>query len=94
MILNCWLFGASDEDMKKEAVREKYRIENYQLNKKKKKLGASGLGLYFFLLPHLLYLTQVMSWPDQLTSIWVILSISQNDIILDKKKVQMLSFWI
>jgi len=42
------LFGASDEDMKKEAVREKYRIENYQLNKKKKKLGASGLGLYFF----------------------------------------------
>jgi hypothetical protein len=34
--------------MKKEAVREKYRIENYQLNKKKKKLGASGLGLYFF----------------------------------------------
>jgi len=48
MILNCWLFGASDEDIKKEAVREKYRIENYQLNEKKKKLGASGLGLYCF----------------------------------------------
>jgi hypothetical protein len=48
MILNCWLFGASDEDIKKETVRENYRIENYQLNEKKKKLGASGLGLYFF----------------------------------------------
>jgi hypothetical protein len=36
------LFGANYEYIKKEANKEKYRIENYQLNKKKKKLGLVG----------------------------------------------------